>query len=92
MNLVRVCLDSTGVVSGELGFANAWRERQRSLNEWLTDERSVVREFAKRHISDLEQMIVAEQRRAESGREMRNHEYDDDKDEEPTDNEDGEGA
>ena len=34
---VRASVDSTGVVSGELGFAEAWRAKKESLTEWLAD-------------------------------------------------------
>jgi ppGpp synthetase/RelA/SpoT-type nucleotidyltranferase len=76
MKVVANALDSTGVVSGEYGFANAWRERRQSLNEWLTDERPRVREFATRHIAKLDLMIADEQRRAEAGRAMYAREFD----------------
>jgi hypothetical protein len=38
MSEVRAAIDSTGVVSGELGFAEAWRARRDSLVEWLSDD------------------------------------------------------
>ena len=85
MTGVRVSLDSTGVVSGEFGLAEAWRAKKESLTEWLADERPVVREFAERHIAELNRMIASEQRRAEAEREMRNRSYDqdDDSDDDP---------
>jgi ppGpp synthetase/RelA/SpoT-type nucleotidyltranferase len=76
LKVVVNALNSTGVVSGEYGFANAWRERRQSLSEWLTDERLRVREFAKRHIAKLDLMIADEQRRAEGGRAMYEREFD----------------
>jgi hypothetical protein len=69
-------LYSTGIVSGEYGFANAWRERRQSLREWLTDERPSVREFATRHIAKLDLMIADEQRRAEANRALYEREFD----------------
>lgn len=80
MDGVRVSIDSTGVVSGELGFAEAWRAKKESLTEWLTDERPVVKAFAEEHIAELNLMIASEQRRAETDREMRNRSYDEDDD------------
>lgn len=71
-------IDSTGVVSGELGFAEAWRAKRDSLKEWLTDERVVVRAFAETHIAELDLMISAEHRRAESDQEMWNRQFEDD--------------
>jgi ppGpp synthetase/RelA/SpoT-type nucleotidyltranferase len=81
MSAVRVSIDSTGVVSGELGLAEAWRAKKESLTEWLADERPAVRAFAEKHIAKLDLMIASEQRRAETEREMRNRSYDEDDDE-----------
>lgn len=75
---VRASIDSTGVVSGELGFVEAWRTKKESLAEWLADERPTVHAFAKKHIAELELMIASEQRRAEAEREMRKRSYDED--------------
>lgn len=87
MNLVRIAIDNTGVVSGEFGFVEAWRSRKESLTEWLTDERPAVRAFAGKHISELDLMITSEQRRAEAEREMRNRSYDEEDDESNGDDE-----
>jgi hypothetical protein len=81
MSGVRISIDSTGVVSGELGFAEAWRAKKESLLEWLADERPVVKAFAEKHIAELNLMIASEQRRAEAEREMRNRSYDQEDDE-----------
>lgn len=78
MDGVRVSIDSTGVVSGELGFVEAWRTKKESLMEWLSDERSVVKSFAEKHIAELDLMIASEQRRAEAEREMRKRSFDED--------------
>ena len=78
---VRASFDSTGMVSGEFGIAEAWRAKKESLTEWLSDERPVVRAFAEKHIAELNRMIASEQRRAEAEREMRNRSYDQNGDE-----------
>jgi hypothetical protein len=75
MSGVRDSIDSTGVVSGELGFVEAWRAKKESLKEWLADERSPVNAFAEKHISELGLMIASEQRRVEATMEMRNRSY-----------------
>lgn len=85
MSGVRVSFYSTGVVSGELGFVEAWRAKKDALTEWLADERPAVKAFAEKHIAELDLMITSEQRRAEAQREMRNRNYDDD-DDEPNNN------
>lgn len=76
MNTVGICIDSTGVVSGELGFAEAWRKKKESMAEWLKDDRSVVRAFAEQHIRTLDLMIADEHRRAEADKEMWNRSFD----------------
>lgn len=70
---VRTSINSTGVVpaSGEFGLAEAWRVKKESLTRWLTDERQAVKTFAEQHIAELDQMIVAERRRVEAERELR---------------------
>ncbi|GJL66201.1 MAG: hypothetical protein NPIRA05_11720 [Nitrospirales bacterium] len=80
MNAVRVSIDNTGVVSGAFGLVKAWRAKKESLTEWLADDRLAVKEFAEKHIADLDLMIVAEQRCKEAEIEMRNRSYDEDHD------------
>ena len=81
MSRVRIAIDNTGVVSGELGFAEACRAKKESLTAWLADERPAVKAFAGKHIAELDRMIAAEQRRAEAEREMRNRSYNEEDDE-----------
>lgn len=78
MNRVKIAIENTGVVCGELGFAEALRTRQESLTEWLTDERQAVKTFAEKFIAELNLMIASEVRRAETEREMRNRSYEED--------------
>lgn len=81
MSGVRASIESTGVVSGALGFAQAWRAKKEFLAEWLADERPAVKAFAEKHIGELDFMIASEQRRAEAEREMRKRSYEEDDDE-----------
>ncbi len=78
MNRVRIAIDNTGVVSGDFGFAEAWRAKKESLREWLTDERQTVVEFAEKHIAELDLNIALEMRRAEAEQEMRKRSYGED--------------
>lgn len=71
MDEVRAIINSTGVVSGELGLAEAWRVKKQSLAQWLTDEREAVKAFAEQHLAELNRMILSERRRVEAEREMR---------------------
>lgn len=81
MSEVRAVIDSTGVVSGSLGFADAWRVRRDSLAEWLSDKRPSVKAFAEKHIAELNLRIASEHRSAETEREMRSRNYEDEHDE-----------
>jgi hypothetical protein len=76
MGGVRISINSTGVVSGEFGLAEAWRVKKESLTQWLTDERHAVKSFAEKHIAELDRMIASERRRVEAEREMRNRSND----------------
>lgn len=73
MDGVRSSINSTGLVSvsGEFGLAEAWRVKKESLTRWLTDERQAVKAFAEQHMAELDRMIVAERRRVEVERELR---------------------
>jgi len=61
---VRVGLEATGVVSGEFGMAEAYKERRSAVAAWLEDADEKVRCFAKKHVAQLDRMIASEQRRA----------------------------
>ena len=71
MDGVRISINSPGAVSGEFGLAEAWRVRKESLARWLTDTRPAVNAFAGQHMAELDRMIVAERRRVEAERELR---------------------
>ena len=68
---VKLAIADTGVVGGELGFAEAYKSEKQFLEEWLTDDRPEVKAFAQQGIKDAEQMIAGEYRRVETAREMR---------------------
>ena len=68
---VRASINSPDAVSGEFGLAEAWRVKRESLRRWLTDERQPVSAFAEQHLAELDRMIVAERRRVEAERELR---------------------
>lgn len=78
MSEIRAIIDSVGVTRGEFGLAEAWRARKESLMDWLADERPAVKTFAERHIAELNRMIASEQRSAESRKEMRKRDYEED--------------
>ncbi len=76
MSAVGAAIDSTGVVSGDSGFAIAFGQRRELLNEWLKDDRDEVRDFAQKHIDELEQRIASEHQRSEASKHMRSLDYD----------------
>ncbi len=75
---VNMSFDSTGVVMGEFGFAEAMRQKKTAIEPWLSDSRPEVRAFAERHIRGLDLRIADEQRRAEERKALRELDYDDD--------------
>jgi hypothetical protein len=77
LEIAEICLQSTGVISGEFGRVDAYRTRKAQIEIWLTDARPQVRSFAERFVRRSEQSIAAEQRRAEQNKEMRKRHYDD---------------
>lgn len=81
MSRATMAIDSTGVVCGEYGLADAYRAKKDAMGKWLTDERPAVRAFAEKHIAGLDLMITSEHARVEAAREMRKRDYDEEDDE-----------
>jgi hypothetical protein len=74
-NEIAIALETTGVVSGEFGFAEAYERKRLEVLEWLTDPDARVRDFAKSYIDGLEQMRDDERRRAEEDIALRKFRY-----------------
>ncbi len=74
---VEVILQSTGVVSGEFGFVEAYLRKKQEMTDWLSDTDANVRAFAESYVRYLDRLIAAEQRRSEEDIEMRRRMYDD---------------
>lgn len=74
--IAELCLQTTGVVSGEFGLVEGYRQRRVQVEAWTADERPKIRAFAERFVRRMEQSIAAEQRRAEEQREMRLRRFD----------------
>lgn len=64
-NEVAIALETSGIVSGEFGMAEAYERKRVEVLEWLTDPDERVRDFAKSYIYDLEHMRDDERKRAE---------------------------
>lgn len=71
LNSVGLILESMNVVSGEYGMRDYYIAKKAELQDWLTDEREKVREFAKRERRSLDRQIAAEQRQARERLELR---------------------
>ena len=74
---VEVILQSTGIVSGEFGFVEAFTKKKEEMADWRTDPNAHVRAFAEKFMRFLDRRIAAEQRRSEENIEMRKRMYDD---------------
>jgi hypothetical protein len=74
-NHVAIALETTGVVTGEFGLAEAYERKRQEVLDWLEDPEEGVREFAKWYVQDLEKMSKEERRRAAEDLELRKFRY-----------------
>lgn len=72
---VKVVLASTGVVTGEYGFAEAYEARAERLLKWTKDGNARVRSFAEEYISDLRKAAASERKRADEELAIRKFKY-----------------
>jgi hypothetical protein len=72
---VAVVLETTGVVSGEFGFAEAYEQKKKEVQSWLDDPDEKIQNFAKWYIGTLEKMSTAERKGAEEEIALRKHKY-----------------
>lgn len=72
---VNIILQSTGVVSGEYGFVEAYTQKIDEMKAWLEDEDNQVKNFAREYISALEKRIEVEQKSATEEIILRKHQY-----------------
>ena len=72
---VEIVLQEAGVVHGEFGFVNLYKQKKDEIKDWLEDPELAVQEFAKKYIHMLDLQIASEQRRAEEDLELRKHVY-----------------
>jgi hypothetical protein len=75
---VMIILESTGGVSGEFGFMEAYKQKKQEIATWLEDSDPQVKKFAQKYISTLDKQILSEKRKAEEEIEMRKHQFGDD--------------
>jgi beta-lactamase class D len=62
---IEFALDNMGVVSGEYGTSNSYKNKKSEITTWLTDNRQEVRSFAANYIQNLNKQIASERRREE---------------------------
>ena len=72
---VEIALQSTGVVSGEYGMAEAYERKRLEVLDWLQDPDDRIRTFAVKYISELEAMRDSERARAEESIALRKFKY-----------------
>ena len=66
---------ATGVVSGDFGFVEAYRQKRNAIEAWRTDSSPRIRAFAERYQRSLDRMIASEKRRSEQDMELRKRNY-----------------
>jgi hypothetical protein len=69
-------LGETGVLIGEFGHVDAYRQRRDLINRWRDDARPRVQAFARARARELEQSMAWEQRRAERDVAQRRRDWD----------------
>jgi hypothetical protein len=74
-NEVEIALQSTGVVSGEYGMAEAYEKKRLEVVDWLQDPDERIRSFAAKYISALEAMQDSERERADESIALRKFKY-----------------
>jgi hypothetical protein len=77
LGTVAIALESTGVVSGEFGMAEAYDRKRLEILDWLDDSDEKVRVFARAYVDDLGKMSERERARAKESIELRKFKYGD---------------
>jgi beta-lactamase class D len=77
---VAVILESTGVVSGEYGFVEAFERKKEEVKDWLNDQNEKIGAFAVKYQADLDKRIEWERKRADEDIALRKFKYGTDRD------------
>ncbi|MBL6927686.1 MAG: hypothetical protein ISR44_00815 [Rhodospirillales bacterium] len=75
LGTVSMVLRTTGVVSGEFGFAEAYERKIEEIRPWLNDGNEKVRNYSADYITGRENEAKLERRQAEEEIELRKHAY-----------------
>jgi len=85
MSSIRSALYENGVMSGEFGYRDALIAKREKLQNWITESRDPVREFAENFIRILNNDIAAAQQQAETDIAQRKLNYGEDLDDDTAD-------
>jgi ppGpp synthetase/RelA/SpoT-type nucleotidyltranferase len=77
LGIVRIVIDSTGVMVGEYGSVEAIDKRKALVADWATDKRALVRDFAADFVKSAENTLAWERRRADESVALRKIEWED---------------
>ena len=72
---VETALNSTGVLRGEFGLVEAYKNKRTAMEPWISHSNKKVQAFAVKYIHSLDQNIAAEQRRTEELIELQKRKY-----------------
>ncbi|MEO8119920.1 MAG: hypothetical protein ABI606_11430, partial [Rhodoferax sp.] len=72
---VAIVLESTGVVTGEFGFAEAMEKKRMEASAWLGSKSDRVKRFAESYSASLDRRIIDERARATEGIALRKAKY-----------------
>ena len=70
-----IALSQTGVVSGEYGFVNAYKQKLEEIQSWKKDKSKAIKSFLKEYEDYLNKRIASEQKRADEDLELRKREF-----------------
>ena len=72
---VETALNSTGVLRGEYGLVEAYKNKRTAVEPWISHSNEKVQAFAIKYIHSLDQYIAAEQRHTEEEIELQKRKY-----------------
>ncbi len=70
-----IILSQTGVVSGEYGFVEAYKDKRQEVRDWKEDKNKTIQSFVKKYEAYLDGRIVYEQKHADEDIELRKREF-----------------
>ncbi|MBI4680866.1 MAG: hypothetical protein HY753_06610 [Nitrospirae bacterium] len=70
-----IILSQTGIVSGEDGFVNAYKQKLEDVQSWKKERSKAIRSFIKEYEDNLNKRILEEQKRADEDLKLRKREF-----------------